>query len=157
MRRSSHAHARATTARTLIEHPHANRVELMMSRGKTILVSLVPALLLLASMDWLSEPPSSCGFEALCSLRSASDHAQDHQPPADSSFAQAVQRWNRRLNAQPGSHGFAGPAALPSSPFVLPGPRVARVALPFVNNELAQCWQFHWRTALEPRAPSLAS
>ena len=157
MRRSSRAQRLGTTAQALIEHLHANRVELMMSRGRTILVSLVPALLLLASMGWLSEPPSSCGFEALCSLRSASDHAQDRQPPADSSFAQAVQRWNRRLNAQPGSDGFTGPAALPSSPFVLPRLLIARVALPLDNLELAQSWQFHWRAALEPRAPSLLS
>jgi hypothetical protein len=141
----------------LIEHRHENRVELMMSRARAILVSLIPALLLLASADCFSTPLSPCGGDALCSLRSAGDHAQHNQPPADNSFAQVVQRWSRRLNAPPGCAGFAAPPALTVSPSVLPGLIVARIALPLPNLELAQCWQFHWRAALEPRAPSLVS
>jgi len=146
-----------TSVMALIEHLDANRVELMMSRARAILVSLIPALLLGASLDCFSDLLASGGPGLLYSLHSAGDHGQHHQLPADSSFAQDVQRWNRRLNAHPGSDGFAAPPALTSSPSVLPDLTVARIALPHGTIELAQCWQFHWRTALEPRAPSLVS
>jgi hypothetical protein len=146
-----------TTVMALIEHLNADRVEVMMSRARAILVSLIPALLLGVSLDCFSDLLSSGGPDALYSLHAAGDRGQQHRPPADSSFAQAVQRWNRRLNAHPGSDGFGAPPALALSPSVLPDLTAARVALPLATLGLAQCWQFHWRTALEPRAPSLVS
>ena len=146
-----------TTANALLERLNASRVKGMMSRAGAIWVSLIPALFLLAAVDCFSNTCSSCGCDELSCLRSANGHSKHNQPPADNSFDQAVRRWNRRLNIQPGSDGFASPAALALSQSALPAPTGHRVNLPLANLELARSWKFRWRTALEPRAPSSVS
>ena len=122
-----------------------------------MLVSLVPALMLLASGDGLGGLLASYGSNAGCCWRGAGDNGKGNQPLANSAFCQASRRWGRRLDPQPGSGGFAPLAVLAGTGTVLPDLAVVRFELPLANRALAQGWQFHWRTALEPRAPSLVS
>jgi hypothetical protein len=141
----------------LIERFNPNAVEGIMKQARAILVSLIPALVLLASMDGFGNPTSSGACLALSCLQSEDSRSNHNQPPPDNSFAQAIQRSGRRSNVQPGPDGFASPAALPLSESVLANVEAAHSALPLADIGLAQCWQFEWRTALEPRAPSLLS
>jgi hypothetical protein len=129
----------------------------MMTRGKAILASLIPALVLLVSLDCFSRSFTSCGCDATSGLLPAGGHGTQNQPSADNSFDQAVRRWSRRPNVQPGTDEFSSPAVLAAPQSALPAQSDRIFNLPLTNLELAQAWQFHWRTASEPRAPSLAS
>jgi hypothetical protein len=140
---------------SLIERFNLNAVEGVMKQARAILVSLIPALVLLASMDGFGNPSSSGACLALSCLQSEDGHSNHNQPPHDNSFAQAIQRSGRRSNVQPGPD--AAPVPLPLSLSFLPDLVAARSALPLADIGLAQCWQFQWRTALEPRAPSFVS
>jgi hypothetical protein len=144
-------------ATALIERTLANHVQMMMGRARAIFVSLMPALVLLASVDCIGGSFAGGGRSALGCLVSADGCSKQNRPPSDTSFDQVVQRWTRRLNPQSGSDGFAPPAALPSVQPFLPDPAAAWFDLPSANHELARSWQFHWRTASEPRAPSAVS
>ena len=119
-----------------------------------MLLLLVPALVLLASVDCLSDSFSYCGCEDLSCALSSEGHGQNSQPTADPSFDQAIQRWSRRLNFHPGLDGCSRNAGLRLSQSALPGltdwSTAPRPGLLVVT----QSWQFHWRTASEPRAPA---
>jgi hypothetical protein len=141
----------------LVEHQNVGRVEIHMNRARAILVSLIPVVLLLAATDCLSDPIAGSGYDHLSSWLSADGHGKHDSSPGDNSFDQPVHRWNRRNNVQPGEDRFASPATFTQSQFASRGQSVDFVDNPCVNLELAQGWQFHWRTALEPRSPSLAS
>jgi hypothetical protein len=144
------------TANILIERSKASRVEAVMSRARSIVVSVIPALVLLASLDCIAGSLSP-GGAGPSYLAPAPGHNKHKEPPADTSLAQAVQRWNRRLSAQPGHDGFAGPDALALPHTALPHPALHALALSSENLGLAQCWQFRLRAASEPRAPTLVS
>jgi hypothetical protein len=120
------------------------------------LVSLIPALVLLASVDCLSDSFASCGCIGLSCLLSADGHCKHNQCATDNSFDKAAQRWSRRLNVQAGSDGFS-PVALALWQSVLPDQKVQPIDSPVADLELGQSWQFLWRTASEPRAPSPVS
>ena len=145
------------TANALIERLNANGVKLMMSRARTILVSLIPALVLLASVDCLSGLLSSSSCHELRCLLPEDGHRNHSQGSADNAIESAVQRWSRRLNAQPGSDGFSSPVILALTQSVLTAPPVHQIEPPPADLGLAQGWQFRWRTASAPRAPSLVS
>ena len=125
---------------------------LKMSRVRVILVAVWPAMLLLVSVDGFGDYYGCGEFSCLLSVEGGGKH---NPPSGDTSFDQAVRRWGRRINIQPGPDGFS-PAALaqrqPQSDHVI----FSSVSFP-VKLELAKCWQFLWRTASEPRAPSLVS
>jgi hypothetical protein len=122
-----------------------------------MLGSLLAALLLLAS-----------GY---CFLESISEHAGDLQIASISatrtgnrlplqgsgSFEQSARCWSRRAWVHSGPDGF--PLFLAVSDLARPGLLQAEVPLTLFDGPLglAKCWQFHWRTALEPRAPSSVS
>ena len=122
-----------------------------------MLGSLLTALLLLAT-----------GY---CFLESISEHAGDRQvasiaatrpgtrfPIQDScSFEQSARCWNRRVLVHSGPDGF--PVFLAASDWALPSLPQADGHLTICDGPLglAKSWQFHWRTALEPRAPSSVS
>ena len=147
----------STTKNALIERVTPNRVQLMMNRARAILVSVIPALMLLVSLDCFSDSFSYCGREdSGCSL-SSTGHCNHGQPTTDNAFDQAVYRLSRRLNAQPGSDGACSPAALAFSQSAPLRSTDCSPAVPPTNPRLAQVWQFHWRTASEPRAPSSVS
>jgi hypothetical protein len=152
-----HLFGSAETEGALIEHPDANRVELMMSWARAILVSFFPALFLLALGDCLNDPIcGSVGKDPGC-LFSSAGHGKHNVPAAANSFDQDAQRWNPRGNIRPGTDGFSSPATSAQSQFAARREILDSVKPPPVHLELARCWQFHWRTALEPRAPSLVS
>jgi hypothetical protein len=122
-----------------------------------MLGSLLPAL-------WLS----ATGY---CLLDSISDYEGDRHVASifatpqgnrlpiqgNCSFEQSARCWSRRVWVHSGPDGF--PLFLAASDLALPGLWRADVPLTLSDGPLglAKCWQFHWRTALEPRAPSSVS
>ena len=126
-----------------------------MSRVKVILVAVMPALFLLASADCFGDS-TGCGCDNLRCLFSAEGSGKHKPPSTDNSFASTVQRWSRRVNVQPGTDGFGAPVALAQTP-IRPEQTISSfVPLP-ASLEQIQSWQFYWRTASEPRAPSFVS
>lgn len=149
--------AAITIVHVLIERWNANCVEVMMSRARTIVVSLIPVLLLVTSVNCFSDLVCGCACDHSGSGLFAGGHNQQHAPASDNSFDQVVGRWSRRINIQPGSDEFPSPVSIAQSQYVLPVQTVGFCDCSSLTLGLAQCWQFHWRTALEPRAPSLVS
>jgi hypothetical protein len=124
---------------------------------KVILVLLLPTLELAASGQYGLELRG--GFPTCWSRAafSAAEQGKRARMPDVRSFEESARLQNRRLGTQPGPSGFPVPV-LGSAPQRL---ALGRFYLPAVTSEaafgLAKCWQFQWRTALEPRAPSSAS
>jgi hypothetical protein len=141
----------------LIEHPNANRVEMNMNRARAILVSLIPALLLLASAICFTDPVFDSGRDHFGNSLCAGGQSKHHGPPADISFDQAVRRWSRRLNVSSCGNGSAPPTSLAKTRFSQLDRIAGCIDFPRVRPELIQSWQFHWRTASEPRAPAFVS
>ncbi len=137
----------------LIERSNACRVQLKMSRVKVILVVVMPALFLLASVDCFGGPTTGCGCDNLGCLFSAEGSGKHQSPSADNSFDSTVQRWSRRVHVQPGADGFVALAQTR----IRPEQTIDSFVSPPASPELIQSWQFLWRTAPEPRAPSLVS
>lgn len=127
-----------------------------MSRVKVIVVAVLPALFLLVSADCFGDPTTGCGCGNFRCLFSAEGGGKHESPWADNSFTSTVQRWSRRVNVQPGPDEFGAPVAL-AQPRIQPEQAISSVVPPLTSLELIQSWQFLWRTALEPRAPSLVS
>jgi hypothetical protein len=132
------------------------RVELTVHRAGAILVSLVPVLLLLGSLPGSSNFGSGSVVIQVCSLNCSHNGGKHQDSPAGNSL-QSVQRATRRVNIQPRADDFGEPALVAQFPIGLPRqsfdffvPRAAAI-------DLANCWQFLWRTALPPRAPSAVS
>ncbi len=140
----------------LIERWNISRVELKMSRVKVILVAVMPALFLLVYADCFGDSRTGCGCDNLRGLFSADGSDKHKSPSADNSFASTVQRSSRRVNVQPGTDGFGAPVALGQTPIRPKQTIPSFVPLP-ASPEQIQSWQFFWRTALEPRAPSSVS
>ena len=140
----------------LIERSNTSRVQLKMSRVKVILVAVIPALVMLVSADFFATPTSSWRGDNFCSLFSAQGSGKHKSPTADNSFDSAARCWSRRVNVQRGRDGFGMPVA-PAQTAIRPKQTIRSfVPLP-ASLERIQSWQFLWRTALEPRAPSLVS
>ena len=140
----------------LIERSNTSRVQLKMSRVKVILVAVMPALFMLVSADCFGDATSSCRGNNFCCLFSAQGSGKHNSPTADNSFDSTAQRWTRRVNVQPGTDGF-GPSVLLAQTPIRPEQTISSfVPLP-ASLDRIQSWQFLWRTALEPRAPSLVS
>lgn len=142
-------------ARVAVECSRNNSVEVMMSdRAKLALAALVPALWLAASVSGFSEPANGCRESQSPALAPASAHHRHDATNSDTAFEQAARRWSRRLNVQAGPNWFPAPATLALARCL--GPEQA-IDIPECSRRspgLAQRWQFEWRTAFEPRAPS---
>jgi hypothetical protein len=143
---------------SLIEHASAIRLKTVMNRTKAILISLIPAVLLVAPVRCFGKP-GPVRFTRDEPGSTLWSKGQDRRDPSavDDSLDRAIRRWNRRLNAPPASGGSGsayGPTQLKLSP---PRQTIGSVFLPRASQDLTQSWQFHWRTALEPRAPSSVS
>jgi hypothetical protein len=128
-----------------------------MVRVKVMLVWLLPTLGLAGSGQYVFEPVG--GFPA-CFARaafSAAEHGKRPRMPDVRLFEQLARLQNRRVGTQTGPSGFLVPVPGSETQFLA----LRRVYLPAVSSEaalgLAKRWQFQWRTALEPRAPSLVS
>jgi hypothetical protein len=128
-----------------------------MDRVKVMLAWLLPTLGLAASDQYIFAPVS--GWPAGCSRASfsAAAHGKHARMPDVRSFEQSARLQSRRIGTQSGPSGF--PVTVPGSERQLLA--LGRVCLSAVSSEtalgLAKRWQFHWRTALEPRAPSSVS
>ena len=127
-----------------------------MNRIKVMLGSLLPALWLSATgycfLDSISEYTGDRYVASILATR------QGNRLPVQGScsFDQSARCWSRRL-WHSGPNGL--PPFLAGSDLVLPGLLQADIPLTLSDGPfgLAKCWQFYWRTALEPRAPSSVS
>jgi hypothetical protein len=142
----------------LVERLGVNRVKRTMARVKTVLALLIPALWLVASMSCALDPVNGFVSEGSSpTLTVRGNGKADSSIPSDS-LAQSARRWSRRINTQSGHDGPSTPAALTSGQFP---PTIQNASLPARSSlfslNLGNCWQFYWRTALEPRAPSSVS
>lgn len=130
-----------------------------MNRAKLILVSLISGLFLVGSV----KGSVNCFGNAVCGFASH-QHFQDSvstdfQPrheavTAPNSFEQCARRWTRRTNAQHCGDDFTIPGAIAQNKFLLTPGFAETTDSCQCSPDLAQCWQFQWRTASEPRAPS---
>jgi len=142
----------------LIERPHKHEVELKMSRRiRVTFIAVMPALFLLASADSFGSSSIRCIRANGHCLFSAQGHGKQKSATAESAFAQNLHRFGRRINGKSGADEFASPTDLAHSPTCAPRPRILARVLSTNIPELTQSWQFLWRTALEPRAPSSVS
>jgi hypothetical protein len=124
---------------------------------RTVICSLLPALWVLAAghclADSVSGCPDGCGW-TLVSAREGSDHA----PLKDvRSFEQSARLLNRRAGMQTGWGGLLVPVAVSAPGFGELEQASAPLTVSTDALGLAKCWQFYWRTASEPRAPSSVS
>ena len=106
-----------------------------------------------------------------CVLESISEHADDRQGVSLSatrpgtrfptqvscSSGQSARCWSRRVWLHSGPDGFL--PSLAAADLARPCWSPVEVAFPTADSPLglAKCWQFRWRTALAPRAPSAVS
>jgi hypothetical protein len=140
-----------------IERLRGRGVKGSMDLVRTVICSLLPALWVLAAghclADSVSGCPDGCGRTSV-SARDGSDHA----PLRDvRSFEQSARLLNRRMGMQTGWGGLLVPAAVSASGLGELEHRSAPLTVSTYALGLAKCWQFYWRTASEPRAPSSVS
>jgi len=140
-----------------IERFELGCVKMTMNLARVILALLLPGLWLAASASSALEPIKGCAGNPLVSLISDRGHAKHDASNDVCSLEQSARRCGRRITAQPGSVGT--PTFLASSQLKVP--QLEHTKSFSVGSRtslgLAQCWQFRWRTALEPRAPSSVS
>jgi hypothetical protein len=140
-----------------VEHSNLSGVKGTVNRTRFILVSLFPALWLVASANCLIDPVCACASNGLDTSVSSRGHGKHDASTPVCSFEQSARRWSRRLNVQAGPEGLPTPVTL-SQPQL---PQLEHIDALSVGSRssfgLAKCWQFRWRTALEPRAPSSVS
>jgi hypothetical protein len=121
-----------------------------------MLAWLLPTLCVAAGQCVL-EPADGYPAGFFCASLSASRQGEHPCLPDARSFEYSARAVNRRIGTQSGPSGF--PEPLLGSVLHLPALGwICRSA--FSSDEslgLAQGWQFRWRTALEPRAPSSVS
>jgi hypothetical protein len=124
---------------------------------RIVICSLLPALWVLAAGHCLADPVSGCPDGCGRTLVSAAE-GRDHVPLTDVPlFEQSVRLLNRRMGMQTGWGGLLMPAAASASGLG----EVQHASAPLTVSTdalgLAQWWQFYWRAASEPRAPSSVS
>jgi hypothetical protein len=120
-----------------------------------ILISLLPVLLLVVSANFGA---AVCNYDRLgvASGIFGGKQAKHDTPTCEDSLPQAARRWGRRVNMPPSADEFVSPI-LTARSFFQPPTQTESADVPRPTPDLAQCWQFHWRTAFPPRAPSLVS
>ena len=140
-----------------IERLRGRGVKASMDLVRTVMCSLLPALWVLAAGCCLADPVSGCADGCGRTLVSANEDS-GHAPLKDvRSFEQSARLLNRRVGMQTGWGGLLMPPAV-STPML--GELEHAYAPLTVSTDalgLAKCWQFYWRTASEPRAPSSVS
>lgn len=130
-----------------------------MHRVRILFGSLLPALWLLATGQCCLDWPGNCGGEDGC-VTSMVASRQNQRLPAQAgsgSFQQFLRSWNRRPWTHTGPDGTV--PFLFATVALIPAPREAdaRLSRSELVPGLTTGWQFRWRTALEPRAPSRIS
>jgi hypothetical protein len=128
-----------------------------MVRVTVMLAWLLPTLGLAASDLYLFAPVGGWPAGRSRASFSAAAHGKHARMPDVRSFERSARLQCRRVGTQSGPSGF--PVPVPGSERQLLA--LGRVRLSAVSSEtalgLTKGWQFHWRTALEPRAPSSVS
>ncbi len=123
---------------------------------RAVMVLLISALWLVASGHAILDDADPGFVGVNSSRRSSVEHGKHGPLDYTCSLDLAARRINRRLGNQPNSDGsfpsLANSPALPSGerPLTLLPASTAPLGL-------TECWQFDWRTALHPRAPSCIS
>jgi hypothetical protein len=140
-----------------IERWRGRGVKASMDQVRIVICSLLPALWALAAghclADSVSGSPDACGRTLVSATK---DGGQVPLPDARS-FEQSARLLSRRMGVQTGWGGLSVPAPVSASRLAELQPGSAPLTVSTDALGLAKCWQFYWRTAAEPRAPSLVS
>ena len=128
-----------------------------MDRVRIVICSLLPALWVLASGHCLADSVSGCADGCGCTSVSATEDGGQAPLPDARSFEQSARLLSRRMGMQTGWGGLWVPAAVSASGLGEPEQASAPLTVSTDALGLARCWQFYWRTASEPRAPSSVS
>jgi hypothetical protein len=126
-----------------------------MTRARLILGSLLPVFWLLGVATCQSESEFFATGGSLASFSAAKGQGDHNPTDLAQALHQATLRFGRRVNLQSGPSGCPAPIALSQS--TTPQPENGSFVRFPDGFGLANNWQFHWRTALDPRAPSLVS
>ena len=124
---------------------------------RTVICSLLPALWVLAAGHCLADPVSGCPDGCGRTVVSATEGSNHAHLKDVRSFEQSARLLNRRMGTQTGWGGLPMPAAVSSSWLGELEHASAPLTISTDALGLAKCWQFYWRTAFEPRAPSSVS
>jgi hypothetical protein len=140
-----------------VERRATSTVKASMDHLRTVVCSVLPVLWLLAAAYCPADPEP--GGAKHCRRNSLSPKAErDHAPLTE---ARLWDQSARCVSRRAGTHaGWGGPEmlALISAPALGDlEPPSSPSAVSTHAFGLAQCWQFQWRTASEPRAPSSVS
>jgi hypothetical protein len=139
------------------ERLRSRGVKASMDLVRTVICSLLPALWVLAAGHCLADSVSGCPDGCGRPLFSATED-NHHAPLKDiRSFEQSARLLNRRIGVQTGWGGLLVPAAVSASRVGELEQASAPLTVSTDALGLAKCWQFYWRTASEPRAPSSVS
>jgi len=140
-----------------IERLRSHGVKVSMDLVRIVICSLLPALWVLAAGHCLADPVSGCPDGCGRTSVSATE-GSDHAPLKDvRSFEQSARLLNRRAGMQTGWGGLLVPVAVSAPGFGELEQASAPLTVSTEAFGLAKCWQFYWRTASEPRAPSSVS
>lgn len=140
-----------------IERLRSRDVKGSMDRVRIVICSLLPALWVLAAGHCLADPVSGCA-DGCCRTSVSATEGGDHAPSTDvRSFEQSARLLNRRVGAQTGWGDFLMPTAVSTSMLGKLEHASAPLTVSTDALGLAKCWQFYWRTASDPRAPSSVS
>ncbi len=140
-----------------VEHSRSHCVKGTMGSVRTVICSLLPALWLLAAGHCLADSASGCSDGCCRTAVSAADHGGLAPLKDVRSFEQSARLLNRRAGMQTGWGGPLAPAAVAAPGLGELEQSSARLTVSTEAFGLAKCWQFYWRTASEPRAPSSVS
>lgn len=147
------AHSRASFEQFTLAN-----VKRLMRRLKTMFGLLLAAFWLAATGHCCPDPLDLCaGSDGTTSMATAPQGKGAPAPGNCCSFEQSARSWNRRPSVHSGLDEI--PSFLTASDWDLPGYVPANVLITLSDSPsgLAKSWQFLWRTALEPRAPSRVS
>lgn len=140
-----------------VERLLACSVKRKMAQVKKMIVWLIPALWLAAGIDCLSETVGRIPHCPTCPALSSHQCGNRESSTSFFSIEQSARRLSRRLDLESGPQKLFSPVALFYRCHLLslqPAFSSAHFQ-PLLG--LAQSWQFLWRTAVEPRAPSSVS
>jgi hypothetical protein len=128
-----------------------------MDRLKSAICLPLSALWVLAVGHCLSDPAGAQANRCSRTWIWSADHGGRGPLKDARSFERSAQLLNRRLGTQTGWGGVPISIALSVGGFGELEQASTRLVRPTELLALANSWQFYWRTALEPRAPSSVS
>lgn len=128
-----------------------------MARVKKMMVWLIPVLWLGASIDCLSDIIGRVPLTPAGQALSSDQCSHRESSTSICSLEQSARRLCRRLDVEPGPEKLHPGTAIFERYHPLSAQPAFSSALFQPALELTQSWQFLWRTAVEPRAPSSVS